>query len=320
MYEIGWQRVAPWLVLLIVFSPARSSNESNFEKGYQFMERFRVEHRDHTLTDLERYRTLHLSLNLTVDMDLETVQGYVDINFVKIELESYLSDGDVVEHGLVLDIGTLIVVDRIEDLFSGEEVGYQVYCRSPTDFEGPDPTVMWCALVLDQIVDRVGEGAVRIHYSTNSSSTALHFIQPAQTLEKKSKFLVSVTQPSDARGWIPCQDTAAMKQPYDAEIRIKGPYTALMSATLVGYAEDEGWRVYKFKQKYPVPPFLIALTVAEMAAVQLQVGEMEGEEEETRSIPITIWGEEDFLKKLEASGKLNMVGLDYYKLKRTCTA
>ena len=177
--------------------------------------KLRVEHRDHTFADLETYRTLHLALNLTIDMEGEEVEGYVETTLVKLRPSwSYHLYG--LSPGLVLDIGPFVSIRKVEDIISGTDVSFEAHCRGVEE----DPTeVLRCVLIVQDPISGVGEVQIRIHYTVQRGTSALHFIQPHQTMEGSHKFLTAITQPSDARGWIPCQDTPAIKFPFRAEIR-----------------------------------------------------------------------------------------------------
>ena len=264
--------------------------------------RFRWEHRDHTLSDVDSYQTLDMFLSLTVDMETETLQGFVETSFVKIRpLQSYQSLG--LERGLVLDIGEFVTVSRVEDALSGEPVSHHVECLGE-DYRG----VMKCALIIEERLEGVGEFGLRIHYSVDGSTSALHFIPSHQTHDGKNKFLMSVTQPSNTRSWIPCQDTPALKYPFRAEITVKAPYTVLMSGLQDGKPvkveeRDGEWTMTSFTQALPLPPYLIALTVADVGFIDVQ----EKGDSESR-IPIRVWAEHSILQELKESDILSVVG------------
>ncbi|VDK59148.1 unnamed protein product [Anisakis simplex] len=55
-------------------------------------------------------------------------------------------------------------------------------------------------------------------YSTGKGCTALQFMPPEQTADKKGPYLFSQCQPTHARSLLPCMDTPAVKQTYDSEV------------------------------------------------------------------------------------------------------
>ena len=271
---------------------ARSTVTESGQSTEVLFERLRVEHRDHTLADIDSYRTLDMFLSLKVDMEKEILSGFVETTLVKLRT----SNNNYESLNLVLDVGQFVVVSRVEEAVSGEEVSHEMKCRGE-EYNG----VMKCVLVIEEMMRGVGELKIRIYYSVSGSTSALHFIPTHQTHDGKEKFLVSVTQPSNARGWIPCQDTPALKFPYRAEIAVKARFTALMSGLQdgPGTKQEGGWVKTSFTQSLPIPPYLIALTVADMDYIDVQESENE--------VPIRVWTERSISERIKSSGILSVV-------------
>ena len=264
--------------------------------------KLRIEHRDHTYADINNYRTLHMYLHLTVDMESRTLSGHVDITFVKMRPSWMISKFGPAGPDLVLDIGPHVSVTRVENIETGETLTFERWCE-----DEPDVAVLECALQIQDPLATVGQFKLRIHYSVTEKTSALHFVPPYQTHDGQHYYLITTTQPSNARGWIPCQDTPALKFPYDAAVRVKHPFTALMSAitTSTTQSEDSEWSVVVFKQDIPVPPFLIAITVADI--VPVDVNAYSGESTSEDLPPIKVWGERTVMEKVGPSGLLDLV-------------
>ena len=105
---------------------------------------------------------------------------------------------------------------------------------------------------------------VRIEYETakGDDCSAVQWLSPEQTAGKKHPYLFSQCQAIHARSMVPCQDTPAVKSPYDANITVPGELTALMSA--VPTSDDwkdssKSSKIFSFVQKVPIPSYLIAL-------------------------------------------------------------
>ncbi|MGH7720085.1 MAG: M1 family metallopeptidase [Gemmatimonadaceae bacterium] len=112
---------------------------------------------------------------------------------------------------------------------------------------------------------------VVVHYQTSPSSAALQWLAPAQTAGKRQPYLFSQGQAILTRTWIPTQDSPGIRQTYTARIRVPAGLRAVMSAEMLtpqGLAGDggaQGTTAYSFRMDNPIPPYLIALAVGDIA-------------------------------------------------------
>lgn len=104
---------------------------------------------------------------------------------------------------------------------------------------------------------------VIIQYSTTPGSEALQWLSPEQTASKEHPFLFTQSQAILARTWIPCQDSPGVRFTYNAEVTVPSNLLALMSASNPVRKNDAG--AYTFEMKQPVPSYLLALTVGDIA-------------------------------------------------------
>jgi leukotriene-A4 hydrolase len=104
---------------------------------------------------------------------------------------------------------------------------------------------------------------VVIEYQTSPGAEALQWLSPSQTAGKKQPFLFTQSQAILARSWVPCQDSPAIRFTYDAEVRVPKELLALMSASNPQQKNDSG--VYTFEMRQPIPSYLLALTVGDIA-------------------------------------------------------
>ncbi len=111
--------------------------------------------------------------------------------------------------------------------------------------------------------------SIVIHYATRPDSLALQWLSPAQTLGKQHPFLFSQGQAILTRTWIPTQDSPGIRQTYSARITIPQELRAVMSAEQLSSPEGEpaapGQKAYRFVMPRPVPPYLIALAIGDLA-------------------------------------------------------
>ncbi|XP_057520950.1 leucine aminopeptidase [Amaranthus tricolor] len=120
-----------------------------------------------------------------------------------------------------------------------------------------------------------------ISFKTSPNSSALQWLSPPQTFNKKFPFVYTQCQAIHARSIFPCQDTPAARIKYSAKLNIPQSLSAVMSARHVerrvpvsGEAamacDDSTWcaedRVVEdFVMEQPIPPYLFAFAVGEIS-------------------------------------------------------
>ncbi|MBK6939847.1 MAG: M1 family metallopeptidase [Planctomycetes bacterium] len=114
-------------------------------------------------------------------------------------------------------------------------------------------------------IDLGASNTVVIEYETKDAA-ALQWLEPRQTQSGKP-FLFTQGQAILTRTWIPCQDTPGVRQSYDARITAPAGLRAVMSAARLddGVATADGRIAYRFALEQPVPSYLIALAVGDLA-------------------------------------------------------
>ena len=101
---------------------------------------------------------------------------------------------------------------------------------------------------------------VVIGYETSPDASALQWLTPSQT-SGSHPFLFSQCQAIHARSLLPIQDTPRLRVTYDAVVHAPAPLVALMAAEHVGPG--------RFRMPQPIPPYLWAIAVGELASVEL---------------------------------------------------
>ncbi|KAE8151501.1 leukotriene A-4 hydrolase [Aspergillus avenaceus] len=108
---------------------------------------------------------------------------------------------------------------------------------------------------------------VNISVKTTERCTALQWLTPAQTSNKKHPYMFSQCQAIHARSIFPCQDTPDVKSTIDFNITSSLPVIAsglpvrdTTKATL-----DTEKVLYKFHQKLPIPSYLFALASGDIS-------------------------------------------------------
>jgi len=114
-------------------------------------------------------------------------------------------------------------------------------------------------------------GAARrivITYTSQADASALGWLPPALTAGKARPFLYSQGQAIENRSWIPTQDSPGIRQTWSASITVPADLVAVMSGerlTPEGEAVGVGMKRYRFRMDHPVPPYLIAIAIGDLA-------------------------------------------------------
>ena len=129
------------------------------------------------------------------------------------------------------------------------------------------------------------EFSVSVQYSTSPLSPALVWLTKHQTAGLQQPFMFSqgttITchlsniffqgQAILNRALFPCQDTPAVKTPFQATVRVDKRVSAVMSALSVAdpLIRDDDVREYKFSQPIPIPSYLVAIAVGDLTSREL---------------------------------------------------
>jgi leukotriene-A4 hydrolase len=108
---------------------------------------------------------------------------------------------------------------------------------------------------------------VIVYYRTTPASAALQWLAPEQTAGKAHPYLFSQGQAILTRTWIPTQDSPGIRQTYRARIVVPRELKAVMSGEPLtpDGVEVSGGRAFEFALDKPIPPYLIALAVGDIA-------------------------------------------------------
>ncbi len=110
---------------------------------------------------------------------------------------------------------------------------------------------------------------VRVAYRTAPSASALQWLDPSLTAGKVKPFLFTQSEAIHARSWIPLQDSPAVRITYVGTIRVPKGLTAVMAAESRVRPEEASQGVFRFVMSQPIPSYLIALAVGDLAFQKL---------------------------------------------------
>ena len=205
----------------------------------------------HSFARPDQVRASHVALDLTVSFASRSIEGTASLAFERV---------DPGADRLTLDTRDL-------DIRSLESAGSaDAFAETTFHLGEPDP-ILGQALTIDLPPDAV---RVRIHYSTKPGASGLQWLEPEQTAGKTHPFLYTQSQAIHARSWIPLQDSPGVRVTYEAVIRTPAGVRAVMSAEALGDGSldapaDARAGEYRFSMARPIPPYLIALAVGDLA-------------------------------------------------------
>jgi leukotriene-A4 hydrolase len=197
----------------------------------------------HSFARPDEARVTHVSVDLRTDFASRTLEGAATLTV-------QTAPG---ADAIVLDTRDL-TIQQVTDA-AGRELRWSLGT--------PDP-VLGVPLTV-QLPE--GGRQIVIRYRTSPQAGALQWLTPEQTAGKRQPFLFSQGQAILTRTWIPTQDSPGIRQSYDARITVPEGLTAVMSADMLTPRGEpaHGGRSFRFRLDTPVPPYLIALAVGDLA-------------------------------------------------------
>jgi leukotriene-A4 hydrolase len=124
---------------------------------------------------------------------------------------------------------------------------------------------------------KAGKGSLvvlEIALATTEKCTALQWMTPSQTSNKKFPYMFSQCQAIHNRSIFPCQDTPDVKSTY--EFRIRSPLPVIASGLPTGATSfvhgtngESGTLLYSFRQDMPMPSYLFALASGDIAMASI---------------------------------------------------
>lgn len=201
-------------------------------------------HDHHSYAQLDEARVTHVSLDLTPNFSSQRISGTARLNFER-------SPG---ADSIILDVRDLTIKSVTDS--RGQVLGFRIGAADP---------ILGSPLA---IALASSDNTLVIDYETSPDAAAVQWLTAAQTAGRKMPFLFTQGQSILTRTWIPTQDSPGQRQTYDATIHVPEGMRAVMSAAHVGSAgarDSRGLVAYRFRMEHPIPPYLIALSVGDLA-------------------------------------------------------
>ncbi len=227
--------------LLAVHTGCDSNNKAQTDQNTKKEDSMISTKDPHSFAEPSEAVMTHLNWEATVDFEAKRIEGVAKI--------SIKTDGDAKK--LILDSKNL-EIQKVTLGDSEDSASYQLG-------EGADPH-MGSSLTIDLKSDT---RLVNIHYNTTEGAEALQWLNPMQTAGKKHPFLFTQSQAILARTWVPLQDSPGIRFTYEAKVSVPKELMALMSAENPQVKSEDG--IYHFKMDQPIPAYLLALAVGDLA-------------------------------------------------------
>jgi len=189
-------------------------------------------------------RVTHTDVKLTADFTAKTMTGTATLDV--------LAAPGAKE--IILDVDDLDIA-AITDA-KGKPLSYLI---------GADDPELGSALT----VQLNGTKRIVIRYTSKPGASALQWLPPELTAGKVKPYLFSQGQAINNRSWIPTQDSPGIRQTWSATITVPADLVAVMSGTRIdgakGRPAGKGMRSFRFRMDKPVPIYLLALAVGDLA-------------------------------------------------------
>ena len=238
-------------------------------------------HDVHSYANLTQARVRHVDLDLEVRFDERILRGIATLTIDHVQ-----PDADTI----VLDTRDL-TIRRVET--STPNAG-----TWPATFQvGSADPVLGAPLTVFLPPDTTH---VSVQYETSPAASGVQWLASPQTAGKQHPFMFTQSQAIHARSWIPLQDSPGVRVTYSARVRTPPELRAVMSAANTPGAPTSG--DYRFEMAQPIPSYLIALAVGDLAFEPL--GARSGVYAEPAVISAAVREFEDTEAMIEATERL----------------
>jgi leukotriene-A4 hydrolase len=238
-----------------------------------------------SLANYGAWRTRHTTATFDIDFEGKRMKGSVILELVS---QTDKQSNEVILDSKFVDVSS-VTVNSSDAKFEFKD---QVHALgTPLHVSVPDGAAK------GDVIN------VKIDVETTDKCTALQWLTPAQTSNKKHPYMFSQCQAINARSIFPCQDTPDVKSTFTFNLTSTLPVVA--SGVPVGdhEATPGQQKLYKFEQRVPIPAYLFAVASGDIVTASI------GSRSKVVTGPMEIedckWEfEEDMEKFLEIAEKL----------------
>ena len=203
----------------------------------------KIQLKNHSYANVDSINTKHLHLDLKIDFSIKKING-----IARHEMQNKGTNK------AIFDVKGL-KINKVTTGSSDNEKNTK-FTLGSTDQNG----VLGQPLIV--AIDK-NTAYVNIYYETTEESEALDWLDSALTSSKNKPFLYTQGQAVLTRTWIPIQDLPSNRITYSADVHVPNDLMAVMSASNPIKMNSSG--DYHFEMINPIPCYLIALAVGELA-------------------------------------------------------
>ncbi|KAK0251994.1 Leucyl aminopeptidase yscIV [Friedmanniomyces endolithicus] len=210
-----------------------------------------------TLANYNEWMTTDTTADFTIDFDAKRLKGTVHLT-----LENLAKDS----RQIILDTSFL----EVSSVRANDETAEYQLAASRVEPYGTPLTISLPA----KTEPSKSNVTLSIDVATTKDCTALQWLTPAQTSNKKHPYIFSQCQAIHARSLFPCQDTPDVKSTFTFNIR--SPLPVLASGLPTGPKDFQpgedgksGTLLYTFHQSIPMPSYLFALASGDIASASI---------------------------------------------------
>ncbi|KAH7148680.1 peptidase family M1-domain-containing protein [Dactylonectria macrodidyma] len=204
-----------------------------------------------TLSNYGAWRTRHTTADFKIDFEDKCLKGSV---LLQLESQTDKESKEIILDSRFLDISS-VTINSAKSNWELKE--YSAPLGAPLHIAVPDGAAK------GEIIN------LAIDLQTTSECTALQWLTPAQTSNKKHPYMFSQCQAINARSIFPCQDTPDVKSTFTFKLTSSLPVVA--SGVPVGdhIATPGVEKLYNFEQKVPIPSYLFAVASGDIATAPI---------------------------------------------------
>ncbi|KAK4089846.1 leukotriene A4 hydrolase [Purpureocillium lilacinum] len=204
-----------------------------------------------TTSNYGAWRTKHTTVDFKLDFDAKRLKGSV---ILQLESQTDRQSSEVVLDTRFVHVSSVNV--------NAKESKWELKPHSDP-FGAPLHVSVPEGAPKGELID------VAIDLETTDKCTALQWLTPAQTSNKKHPYMFSQCQAINARSIFPCQDTPDVKSTFTFKLTSSLPVVA--SGVPVGdhTATPGTEKLYHFEQKVPIPSYLFAVASGDIVSARI---------------------------------------------------